>query len=65
MWIDMQGMDLHAIETVADALSLHPLTIEDCTVEDTREKIETRNVYFFFPFVKWFIITDVNSFTEL
>jgi len=43
MWVDIQGVfEAHRI---ASLLNIHPVTIEDCIAEDTREKIEKKNNY--------------------
>jgi Mg2+ and Co2+ transporter CorA len=40
IWVDVQGMDDKTMNELAEIFGLHPLTLEDCTVADTREKIE-------------------------
>jgi len=46
VWVDIQGTH-DEMGDFARAFDLHPLTLEDCTVADTREKIEMRNNYIF------------------
>jgi Mg2+ and Co2+ transporter CorA len=40
IWVDVQGMDDETMNESAEIFGLHPLTLEDWTVADTREKIE-------------------------
>ncbi len=44
LWIDMQGIEEKDLAEIGKELDLHPLTVEDCMVHDTREKIERRGV---------------------
>jgi Mg2+ and Co2+ transporter CorA len=37
-------MDDKTMNKLAEIFRLHPLTLEDCTVVDTGEKIENRNI---------------------
>ena len=44
IWVDIQGLDDEDLKIVGKLFGLHPLTLEDCTVPDTREKFDNRHV---------------------
>ncbi|PYH42854.1 magnesium transporter CorA family protein [Aspergillus saccharolyticus JOP 1030-1] len=46
-WLDVTAASDEDIETLARSFGLHPLTIEDITVRETREKIELFDSYYF------------------
>ncbi len=47
-WIDVQGVSDGELGELSTSFRLHPLTLEDCIAEDTREKLDTQNVLFTF-----------------
>jgi len=47
VWIDFQGMEDEDMKKIETYFRLHPLTIEDCLIEDTREKFEVFEGYLF------------------
>eukprot|EP00026_Physarum_polycephalum_P010238 Phypoly_transcript_10394.p1 GENE.Phypoly_transcript_10394~~Phypoly_transcript_10394.p1 ORF type:complete len:399 (+),score=54.67 Phypoly_transcript_10394:94-1290(+) len=46
VWIDIQGTH-DELPAIARAFDLHPLTLEECTTYDTREKVSVTNNYIF------------------
>jgi len=46
-WVDVQGAEPEEIAQIGKMFNIHPLTVEDCTTSDTREKIEHIQNYFF------------------
>jgi len=47
MWVDFQGLGEDDMRKIEHHFKLHPLTIEDCTLTDTREKYEFFEDYYF------------------
>jgi len=46
-WVDVQGLEAEEIAQIGNMFNIHPLTIEDCVVSDTREKLEHIQNYYF------------------
>jgi hypothetical protein len=46
-WIDILGVSFQAIEEICSRLSIHPLTVEDCSHISGRQKLEPFNEYIF------------------
>lgn len=46
-WVDVQGLETEEMTQMGNMFHIHPLTIEDCTATDTREKMELIQNYYF------------------
>lgn len=50
IWIDIQGDNKEELENIGKRLEIHPLTIEDCLLPNTRQKLEPFKNYMFIVF---------------
>jgi hypothetical protein len=46
-WIDIEGISFDALEVLGEKLSIHPLTVEDCSHMSGRQKLEYFSEYLF------------------
>lgn len=49
-WVDVRDATDEDVAIVADALSIHPLTAEDITIREPREKVEVLKNYYLISF---------------
>ena len=49
-WLDVQDASQGDVNAVAQALSIHPLTVEDVVLRESREKVEVFRNYYFISF---------------
>lgn len=49
-WVDVRDATDEDVAIVADALSIHPLTAEDITIREPREKVEVFKNYYLISF---------------
>ncbi|XP_049851049.1 uncharacterized protein LOC126324745 [Schistocerca gregaria] len=61
-WFDIQYPSECSMTTIADAFSIHPLTIEDCLSDSEcdHEKIETFENYQFICFSECYLVPETN-----
>eukprot|EP00026_Physarum_polycephalum_P002626 Phypoly_transcript_02634.p2 GENE.Phypoly_transcript_02634~~Phypoly_transcript_02634.p2 ORF type:complete len:315 (+),score=48.42 Phypoly_transcript_02634:1499-2443(+) len=64
IWVDVQGMEEDSLKTIAELFGLHPLTLEECTVPDTIEKIVNRNNYMYMVFNDFSLHPDQSGATS-
>jgi hypothetical protein len=47
MWIDLEGCNIQEIVAIGERLDIHPLTVEDLTQKEVRQKLEPFDKYIF------------------
>ncbi|KAL2815085.1 hypothetical protein BJX63DRAFT_390417 [Aspergillus granulosus] len=60
-WIDISGATEKDVNDVARSQSIHPLTVEDVTIKEPRQKIETFPNYYFISLRTLSIIKDKGT----
>ncbi|KAK4223712.1 hypothetical protein QBC38DRAFT_43301 [Podospora fimiseda] len=60
-WLNMNKPSEEEVRAVCRAFGIHPLTIEDITTQESREKIELFPSYYFACFRSFFIETDEET----
>ncbi|CAP68911.1 uncharacterized protein PODANS_7_8730 [Podospora anserina S mat+] len=60
-WLDMKNPSEEEVRAVCRAFGIHPLTIEDITTQESREKIELFPSYYFACFRSFFIENDEDG----
>ncbi|KAK0748614.1 hypothetical protein B0T21DRAFT_344249 [Apiosordaria backusii] len=60
-WLDMKNPSEEEVRAVCRAFGIHPLTIEDITTQESREKIELFPSYYFACFRSFYIENDVET----
>lgn len=61
-WLDIRDASEKDVETVSQALSIHPLTVEDIVARETREKVETFRNYYLISFQALVADDDKDAF---
>ncbi|KAK4198177.1 hypothetical protein QBC40DRAFT_179337 [Triangularia verruculosa] len=60
-WLDMKNPSEEEVRAVCRAFGIHPLTIEDITTQESREKIELFPSYYFACFRSFYIEDDPET----
>lgn len=60
-WLNVMNPDLEEVRTICKAFGVHPLTIEDITQQESREKIELFSAYYFASFKSFEIVQDPDG----
>jgi len=60
-WLNMSNPSEEEVRAVCRAFGIHPLTIEDITTQESREKIELFPSYYFASFRSFYLETDEQT----
>lgn len=60
-WLNMNNPSRDEVRAVCRAFGIHPLTIEDITTQESREKIELFPSYYFACFRSFYLVVDEET----